>query len=146
MTGNFGSLLKKDCSIDDGSYQAHNESVLNDPQYPANLKILGANTMYPTHQIQFQYFTDAQKQNQTSKPDPETGIWGEFPQLYWATVWTVPFSSPLNQGENQSSTDDIASVGLANMIVGIGSISQEGSAGILSCETNLSEIVSLVLL
>ena len=135
MTGNFANVLNISTSL-----QASNE---NSPNISSALQVAGANTMYPSNQIQFQYFTDAQKQNQTAVPDFYVGIGGDISQLYWATVWTVPFTSPLNQGENQSSTDDVASVGMTDVYTeGLGS--GGGSVGILSCETNISEIVGFL--
>ena len=144
MTGSFAKVLNATAS-----YAVSNQSTMNDPRIPSGLLIAGANTMYPSNGIQFQYFTDPQKQNQTAVPDmyyginARGGIDGEISQLYWATVWTVPFTSPLNQGENQSSTDDVASVGITDVGVS-GSGSGGGSGGILSCETNISEIVSFL--
>ena len=137
MTGNFAYVMNTS-----GGLQPNNENM---PNITAAQKVAGANTMYPSNQIQFQYFTDAQKQNQTAVPDYYSGIGGDISQLYWAVVWTVPFTSPLNQGENQSSTDDVASVGITDVgTPGIGS--GGGSVGILSCETNISEIVGFLLL
>ena len=82
-----------------------------------------------------QYFSDLQKQEQTVEQDAYYGLSQDPHQLYWASVWRAPFSSPLDPNRTQPVTNDTAAVRVSDAL-------PEGSLSVLSCETNISKFVS----
>ena len=152
MTGNFLNVLAP-----------HNEygglstgpAVSNGTQgnmtYPGSV-ILGGNTIPGnSYSIGFQYFDDSQRLAQT--PDLQ-GNYGENytsgedrHQLYWALVWWAPFTTVLTHGYTPSGMNSTLAFQMlvTNETVAVGvsaaSMLGGGSVGILSCETNISEVV-----
>ena len=141
MTGNFLDVLALP-----GSGPAVTNATQGNKTDPYQV-VLGGNTINGnSYSIGFQYFNDSQRLEQTPILNPYYGTGGEDRhQLYWALVWWAPFTTVLTNGgtplgmnatliSDTPVTNETAAVG--------GSIgSREGSLGILSCETNISEVV-----
>ena len=140
MTGNFLNLTQPP-----GSVELSVSPVYSGPYNPeiAALFVEGNNTITPSSfQIGFQYFKDSQKQAQSPKPDKDYGLdlAQDAHRLFWAVVWTVPFTSSMSGSTDQrdKDTNSVAAVNIA-------AVNGGGSAGILSCETDISEVVSFPL-
>ena len=140
MTGNFQNVL---APIDDVTGNTTGPKVDNgtegdDHVYP-NLVVLGGNTIAASSfDVGFQFFNDAQKQQQLPKADIDFGYGFDMieknvqidNQLHWALVWRAPFTSPLDDDKGQGSA-----------AVEMNGQRKSGSFGILSCDTEISEVV-----
>ena len=139
MTGNFQNVL---APIDEYTGNTTGPKVANgtdgsgDRVYP-NLVVLGGNTIAAnSFDIGFQFFNDAQKQQQLPTPDLYFGYGFDMlensvqinNELHWALVWRAPFTSPID-GE------------LSGAAVEMNGQRKSGSFGILSCDTEISEVV-----
>ena len=146
MTGNFFSVLaprnestgaSSGPPVTDGSDGRKNKGVL-----PAFF-VLGGNTIGGnTYPIGFQYFNDSQKLRQRETPDENFGYrWEDANDsyLHWAMVWRADFDSPIGSyGERDNNPNNVSAVGISDVDSG-------GSLGILSCDTNIYELVSATL-
>ena len=136
MTGNFLNVLTP--PDETGSSQG-NET---DP----DLVVLGGNTIAGnSFSIGFQYFNDSQGLVQTPELDEYYGFGEDRHQLYWALVWWAPFSTVLTHGYTPSGINATLAqdtpVTNETAAVGVTTTWRRGSVGILSCETNISEVV-----
>lgn len=133
MTGNFDNVLAP--TNISGLRTGPPVTNLTDPDnsdIPPALIILGENTMAPNDfLIGLQYFYDAEKLNQTEIGGPRYGAPNPH-ELHWAMAWRVPFTTPLTFAPPDPK--DIADVGITRVAAG-------GSQGLLSCDTEISEVV-----
>ena len=148
MTGNFLTVL---APLNESTGLSSGPAVTSGTQDDESSVVLGGNTIADTSfSIGFQYFNDSQRLAQMPKPDQYYGSDEDRHQLYWALVWWAPFTTMLTHGYTSSGmnttlaqytpvTNETAAVGVTT--VGTGSLTDGGSFGILSCETNLSEVV-----
>ena len=129
MTGSFLNVI------------APNGDNQGDSTNPA-LVVLGGNTIaWNSFSIGFQYFDDSQKLTQTPNLDESYGSSEDRHQLYWALVWWAPISTVLTHTPGENSTWDTPVIN-ETAAVGVSTASYKGgSVGILSCETNISEVV-----
>ena len=142
MTGNFQNVL---APIDERTGNTTGPKVDNGTDgsservYP-NLVVLGGNTIAAnSFDVGFQFFNDAPKQQQLHKPDMYFGYGFDMvedrvqinSQMHWALVWHAPFTSPLD-----------ADGGYRAAAVEMNGQNKSGSFGILSCDTEISEVVS----
>ena len=145
MTGNFLNVLaplndsgmSTGPAVSDGTYG--NETYFNSV-------VLGGNTIAGnSFSIGFQYFNDSQRLAQTPNLDKFFGSGEDRHQLYWALVWWAPITTVLTHGSTPSGMNITLAfdtpVTNETVAVGVSSNSRGGSFGILSCETNISEIV-----
>ncbi|KAL9123749.1 MAG: hypothetical protein Q9217_006851 [Psora testacea] len=137
MSGNFLNILSPlNTSGMTTGPQVTPESVLNNSslaQVTPGLIVLGGNTIAANDfSIGLQFFNDSQKQQQALKTEKYYGRSQDDHQLYWAIVWKAPFD-PMASDNSQPVTKDTGAVGITNANGG-------GSYGILSCETNISEV------
>ena len=146
MTGNFLNVLaplNESSGLSSGP--AVTDGTQDDKTYPGQV-VLGGNTIAEnSFSIGFQYFNDSQRLVQTPKLNAYLGSREDRHQLYWALVWWAPFTTALTHGYTPSGmnitlaydtpvTNETAAVGVSSSMKG-------GSFGILSCETNISEVV-----
>lgn len=141
MTGNFLDVL----ATLNGSGQSGGPPVTGD--------ILGGNTIASNSlSIGFQYFNDSQRLAQTPALDEYSGSDEDRYQLYWALVWWAPFTTVLTHcytpwsmnntlALNTPVTNETAAVGVSPDVGLVSANSRGGSVGILSCGTNISEVV-----
>ena len=131
MTGNFMNLL--------GQEPSDNETE------PPLVVLVGNTIARNGFSIGFQYFNDSERLAQTPELDVSYGSAEDRHQLYWALVWWAPFSTVLTHGYTPSGMNGtLASetpVTNETAAVGVSSAMKGGSFGILSCETNISEVV-----
>lgn len=128
MTGNFMNLI---APMDDDRPPVTNATQGNrtDPHQV----VLGGNTILGnSFSLGFQYFDDSQRLAQTYANE-YYGSGEDRHQLYWALVWRAPTTTVLTHLDTPI-TNETAAVGLSDEWGG-------GSVGILSCETNISEVV-----
>ena len=116
MTGNFLNVL---ASLNESGSRS-GPLVLHTTHVSGGNTIAGSN-----FSIGFQYFNDSQRLAQTPKLDKYYGSGEDRHQLYWALVWWTPFTTVLETAAVEVSAD----------------VGEGGSVGILSCETNISEVV-----
>lgn len=145
MTGNFLNVLAPLNDSGSSTGPAVTDARQGNNAFPA-LVVLGGNTIVGnSFSIGFQYFNDSQKLKQTPKLDGDYGSGEDRHQLYWALVWWAPFSTTLTPGYTQSVINDTLAwetlVTNETAAVGVSTASIGGSVGILSCETNISEVV-----
>lgn len=145
MTGNFLSVL---APLDESGYSsgpAVSNGTQGDQTYPGLGVVLGGNTIAGNgFSIGFQYFNDAQRLAQTPELDKYYGSSEDRHQLYWALVWWAPFTTALTHGWTSSGFDYLTRetpVTNETVAVGVSTNYQGGSFGILSCETNISEVI-----
>ena len=140
MTGNFQNVIAPNDEPVTGAGQGSNTS--------SALIILGGNTMVGnSFSIGFQYFDDSQKLKQTPALNEYYGLAEDRHQLYWALVWHVPFSTTLTdiyeaRPDKNDTLDATTPVENGAAAAGVSTAGTGGSVGILSCETNISEVVS----
>lgn len=141
MTGNFQNVL---APIDERTGNTTGPTVDDgrdgsDDRVYHNLLVLGGNTIAAnSFDLGFQFFNDAQKQQQLPKPDMYYGYGFDMiednvqinNQMHWALVWRAPFTSPLDYDE-----------GYGGAAVAMNGQRKSGSFGILSCDTEISEVV-----
>lgn len=139
MTGNFLNVLAP--LKDNKTTGLEVDDAIIDGEVVPNQVVLGGNTIAGnSFDIGFQFFKDAEKQQQTPTPDMYTGLPGDDEavrdqnQIHWALAWYAPFSSPLDGAVGQRSGNGTAAVYKNGR-------SKDGSFGILSCDTNISEVV-----
>ena len=157
MTGNFLNVL---APLNESSGLSSGPAVTNATQgnktEPGRV-VLGGNTIAGnSFSIGFQYFNDSQRLAQTPHLDNNYGSGDDRRQLYWALVWWAPFTTVLtddntslgindNEASGKPVTNEIAAVGVSNNLGFMGVVPLKdlsgGSFGILSCETNISEVV-----
>lgn len=146
MTGNFFSVLSPrnestgtsdGPTVTDGSDGQKNKGVV-----PPALFVLGGNTIVGnTYPIGFQYFNDSQKLRQRETPDKSFGYrWEDAndSHLHWAMVWRADFDSSIGSYGARDNPSNASAVGISNVNAG-------GSQGILSCDTDIVELVSATL-
>ena len=134
MTGNFLNILAPLSESGSSSGPAVTDTTQGNETNP-DLVVLGGNTIAGnSFSIGFQYFDDPQGLAQTPKLDVYQGSGEDRHQLYWALVWWAPSSTGLTQTWDTPVTNETAAVGVSTASIG-------GSVGILSCETNISEVV-----
>lgn len=138
MTGNFQNVLAPiDARTGNTTGPKVNNGTdgSNDHIY-LNLVVLGGNTIAAnSFDVGFQFFNDAQKQQQLPKPDIYFGYGFDMledkvqitNQLHWALVWRAPFTSRLDE--------------FGTAAVEMNGQNKSGSFGILSCDTEISEVV-----
>ena len=148
MTGNFFNILAPPDEPSLSSAPAVINTTYGNITDPYRI-VLGGNTINGnSFSIGFQYFNDSQRLAQTPILDKYDGSRGDDRhQLYWALVWWAPFTTVLTYGpwpgvddtlaSDTPVTNETAAVGVSSGIDGAGG----GSYGILSCETNISEVV-----
>ena len=140
MTGNFLNVL---APLDEESGLSSGPAVTDatqNNQTDPDLTVLGGNTIAGnSFSIGFQYFDESQRLAQTPKLDEYYGSGEDRHQLYWALVWWVPFFTELTYGYDTPAWD--TPVTNETAAVGMATDSKGGSVGILSCETNISEVV-----
>lgn len=147
MTGNFQNVLAPLNSSGLTTGPAVTDAGQGNNTYPA-LIVLGGNTIVGnSFSIGFQYFNDLQKLKQTPELNEYHGLGEDRNQLYWALVWRVPFSTTLTHGYSPPYINDdtvAADTPVTNetVAVGVSTASTGGSLGILSCETNISKVIS----
>ena len=140
MTGNFLTVL----APMSGSGLSTGPAVTNTSQSsntePLDI-VLGGNTIVgSSFALGFQYFDNSQKLAQTPSLYEYYGSTEDRHQLFWALVWWTPFTTALTKNYDISVADVVA-VEFATTSAGDSSGLEGGSAGILSCETNISEVV-----
>ena len=134
MTGNFLNVLALPNESGASSGPNVTDATQGNETVPP-LVILGGNTIAGnSFSIGFQYFDDSHRLAQTPKLDVYQGSDEDRHQLYWALVWWAPSSTVLTQAWDTPVTNETAAVGVSTASIG-------GSVGILSCETNISEVV-----
>ena len=148
MTGNFLNVLAPPDESGLNSGPAVTNASQGNKTDPYEV-VLGGNTIFGnSFSIGFQYFNDSQRLAQTPILNKYDGSDGDDRhQLYWALVWWAPFTTVLTYGiaPDVESTlasfspppNETAAVGVSSSRHGAGG----GSYGILSCETNISEVV-----
>ena len=153
MTGNFLNVLAPLNQSGFSSGPAVTDHTQDNETNP-HFVILGGNTIVgSSFAISFQYFNDSQRLAQTPKLDIYYGSHEDRHQLYWALVWWAPFTTVLTHGyiplgvnatlvEETPLTNETAAVPVSPYIT-LGDLGDQsgGSVGILSCETNISEVV-----
>ena len=148
MTGNFLNVLAPLNESGLSSGPAVTDTTQDHKNY-FDPVVLGGNTIAgSSFSIGFQYFNDSQRLAQTPKLDKYYGSGEDRNQLYWASVWWTPFTTVLTNGDAPSGmnntlapvTNGTAAVSVTGA-VGVTAASKGGSVGILSCETNISEVV-----
>ena len=157
MTGNFLNVL---APLNESSGLSSGPAVTNatqDKEIEPGQVVLGGNTIVGNRfSIGFQYFNDAQRLAQTPYLDPAYGSGDDRRQLYWALVWWAPFTTGLTDGNTSLGINDTEASGkpVTNETAAVGVFNDlddmevtpvqgfsGGSFGILSCETNISEVV-----
>ena len=145
MTGNFLNVLAPLNESGLSSGPAVTDATQANETVPA-LVVLGGNTIAGnSFSIGFQYFNDSQRLVQTLELNEYYGSGEDRHQLYWALVWWAPLSTVLTHGYTPSGMN--ATLALDTPVtnetaaVGVSTGSKGGSFGILSCETNISEVV-----
>lgn len=144
MTGNFLNVLAPLSESGSSSGPAVSNGTDGNQTDPGSV-VLGGNTIAGnSFSIGFQYFNDAQRLAQTPKLDEYYGSSEDRHQLYWALVWWAPSTTVLTHGYTPSGFDiTLLEMPVTNetAAVGVTTNSRGGSFGILSCETNISEVV-----
>ena len=149
MTGNFMNVLAPldESGLSSGPAVTNATQGNNTEPYQV---VLGGNTIVGnSFSIGFQYFDDSQRLAQTPRLDEHYGSGDGSPedrhQLYWALVWWAPFTTALTQGYIplgvNATLGSIPPVTNKTAAVGVSNAMRGGSFGILSCETNISEVV-----
>ena len=145
MTGNFADVLWPLNESGLGIGPVVYDGIQGDNTGPT-LVALEENTIARNgFWIGFQYFDDLQRLAQTPESDNHYGSGEDRHQLYWALVWWAPFSTVLTHGYTPQGVNGtlarITPVTHETAAVGMSTTSGIGSVGILSCETNISEVV-----
>ena len=134
MTGNFENLgLRKESYS--GSQQQNASST------PPTLKVENVNTMSQSNfGFGFQYFNDSAKQEQvqTSSYGLGEAVYGPITSTTNQYFWGMAFSLDI-QLHNSDGVDVRNPWGRLNVVAD----AQGGAEGIMSCKTNISEIVRL---
>ena len=145
MTGNFLNVLAPQNVSGLSSGPAVTSATQGNETNPFDV-ILGGNTIVGnSFSIGFQYFDDSQRLAQTPKLNGYYGSGDDRHQLYWALVWWAPLTTLLTHGYTPLGVNATSAfhtpVTNETAAVGVSFNSGGGSYGILSCETNISEVV-----
>ena len=134
MTGNFLNILAPPNQSGSSSMPAMTDTTQGNGTNPVYFILRGNTISGNSFSIGFQYFNNSQGLAQTPELDKYHGSGEDRHQLYWALVWWTPFSTMLTQAWDTPVTNETAAVGVSTASIG-------GSVGILSCETNISEVI-----
>ena len=145
MTGNFLNVLAPLDESGSSSGPAVTDATQGNKTDPYQV-VLGGNTIVGnSFSIGFQYFDDSQRLAQTPRLDKYYGSGDDHHQLYWALVWWAPLTTVLTHGYTPLGVNTTLAwdtpVTNETAAVGVSWDSRGGSFGILSCETNISEVV-----